>query len=604
VKIGADDYIAATGATAEDFTGVPTEEIEPAGYYLVSSGRLCRRKQTKDGPVTEPLCNFDARVVEEVALDDGAEVTRAFTIAGRLPSGDALPLARIPAPRFAGMAWIPEHWGIRAVVNAGMSTRDHLRAEIQTLSSDVRRRHVFTHSGWREVGGHWIYLTALGAIGATGCEVDLGPELARYALPTTPDDPVGAMRVSLDLIRAGLAPAKVMMPVFGAIYRAPTASALPIDVSLWVEGATGSLKSTITALALAHYGAFDRLHLPGAWTSTVNQLERRAFLLKDMPFVVDDYAPSGFDARELEMKAGRLIRAAGNGAGRGRLRADLSERPAYPPRGIIIATGEQHPPGQSILARTIVTELDRDSVNLDALTTAQATAGRLPHAMAGYIAWLATRMPTLGPALAEAFAAIRGRAAAGGHLRVPEAIAHIYLGIDLAVNYAAEVGACSGQEGDELRAQAWATLAEISATQGHLILAERPSHRFLKVLLTLVVKGYGVLLDRGTEGTGRPNLLGWQDDETMYLMPEASWQAVTRFCRDAGEVFPIREERLRRDLDKEGVLLDPDPARLTSVVRIGPRTRRVLRLRRPEVERIVGEAFPLPPVTGVTGGEE
>jgi hypothetical protein len=600
VKVGADDFIAA-GATVEDFDAAAREELEPDGPYLVTAGRLCRRRQTKDGPIVEPLCNFAARVAEEVALDDGAEVTRAFTIEGRLQHGEALPAARIPASRFVSMTWIPEHWGVRAVVNAGMSTRDHLRAAIQTLSPNACRRHVFTHTGWRQVDGKWIYLTARGGIGAAGYEVDLGPELARYALPTTPDDPVGAMRESLDLLRGGIAAEKVMVPLFSAVYRAPTAAALPIDVALWIEGTTGSLKSTIAALGLAHFGAFDRLHLPGAWTSTANALERRAFLLKDTAFVIDDYAPSGVDARELEMKAGRLLRAAGNAAGRGRLRADLTERAAYPPRGVIVATGEQHPAGQSILARTIVTELDRPSVDLEALTAGQARAGRLPHAMAGYIAWLAPQMPTLPQSLTEAFAAVRRRASSGGHLRVPEALAHLYLGADLALAYATEIKACSDAEAQELRDRAWTTLVDIGKGQGNLILAERPSHRFLKVMLTLIVKGHGVLLDRDIEGTGRSDLLGWQDPEALYLLPEAAWQAVTRFCRETGEAFPIREERLRRDLEKEGLLLDSSPDRLTTTVRIAGRVRRVLRIRRADAEEIVGEAFPDAPVTGVTG---
>jgi hypothetical protein len=586
-------------ATAADVEGLPRDELEPCAPYLVSGGRICRRRQTKDGPVIESLCNFVASVTEEVVLDDGAETTRAFLLEGQLDHGPRLPAVRVPAGKFPGMVWVTEGWGLRAVVRAGLSTRDALREAIQTLSPTARLRHIFTHTGWRLVEGQWIYLTATGAIGGPGCEVDLGPELARYQLPMQAENPMAAMQASLRFLRDDIAPTKVMVPLWGAMYRAPTASACPIDVSLWIEGATGSLKSTLAALGLAHFGPFDRLHLPGAWTSTANQLERRAFLLKDVPFIIDDYAPSSPDARELEIKAGRLLRAAGNGAGRGRLRADLTERPAYPPRGIIVVTGEQHPPGQSLLARTIVTELDGDAVNLAALTTAQAAVGLLPHAMAGFVAWLAPQMPTLRQSVTEGFAAIRARAGTGdGHLRVPEAIAHLYLGVDLGLAYAAEIRACSTAEADALRDRAWQVLLEISAAQGALILGEQPSHRFLKVLLTLLVQGKGVLLDRDRGDETRADLLGSQDAESLLLLPEATWHAVARFCRDTGEAFPIREERLRRDLEKEG-LSDPDPGRRTANVRIKGRIRRVLRLRRARSEEIVGEAFPLPPVPDV-----
>src|SRR5262249_16437007 len=151
-------------------------------------------------------------------------------------------------------------------------------------------------------------------------------------------------------------------------------------VALWAYRSTAGrliylpigVKSTLAALFLNHFGEdFDRLHLPGAWSSTANQLERRAFILKDALFVIDDYAPSGADARELELKAARVLRAQGNLAGRGRLRADLSDRPAFPPRGLILSTGEQRPPGQSIVARLLLIEMDPGTVDLGRLTEAQ-----------------------------------------------------------------------------------------------------------------------------------------------------------------------------------------------------------------------------------------
>src|SRR5262249_53004875 len=150
--------------------------------------------------------------------------------------------------------------GLAAVVSAGLSTRDQLRKAIQRLSLNPRRRQVFTHTGWREIEGEWFYLTAAGAVGHDGFEVDLGRELATYSLPRTPDDPQSAVRTSLQLL--DIAPLTVTAPLWSAIFRAPLASACPLDVSVWIEGVTGSLKSTLTALFLSHYGPFQRTSLP------------------------------------------------------------------------------------------------------------------------------------------------------------------------------------------------------------------------------------------------------------------------------------------------------------------------------------------------------
>src|SRR5262249_20874361 len=158
---------------------------------------------------------------------------------------------------------------------------------------------------------------------------------------------------------------------------------LPMDVTLWLEGVTGSLKSTMAALFQCHFGDFTRTTLPAAWSSTANVLEKRAFTLKDSVLIIDEYVP-GIDTREFEIKANRMIRAQGKQAGRSRLRSDLSERPTFIPRGVLISTGEQHPQGgASFLARCLIVEIGRESIDLEKLSEAQSRAGRLSHSMRG-----------------------------------------------------------------------------------------------------------------------------------------------------------------------------------------------------------------------------
>ncbi|MGH9893010.1 MAG: hypothetical protein ACREA0_13670, partial [bacterium] len=200
-KMGIDDYITQTRATTQDLENLPRQDLPPAAErarYVTDKGRICRVKQTKDGDIIDPLCNFTATVTEESILDDGIETTRAFMVQGSLAAGGALPPVRVPANRFSSMNWVTDGWGFPAVIRAGQVTRDYLREAIQSLSRDVRRRQVFTHTGWREIAGNWVFLTTSGAVGQDGFEVDLGPELARYRLPRQSEDPVTAMRASLD----------------------------------------------------------------------------------------------------------------------------------------------------------------------------------------------------------------------------------------------------------------------------------------------------------------------------------------------------------------------------------------------------------------------
>ena len=254
--------------------------------------------------------------------------------------------------------------------------------------------------------------------------------------------------------------------------------------------------------------------------------------------------------------------------------------------------------------------MDAGVVDLERLTQAQAQAARLAHAMAGYVAWLAPQMPTLPGLLRETFDGARARATSGDeHRRVPEVLAHLWLGLHCGLSYAEEIGACHAAEASALRAEGWATLVALGGAQGRFLDDERPTRRFLRVLLALVAQRRGALLpkdDLGDTLRQGVDVLGWQDDEALHLIPETAYMAVARFCREAGEPFAVRQERLAKDLAKEGIT-ECESDRYTRTVRVSGRTRRVWSLRRAVVEDLLGQESPLPSpvVTGITGfGEE
>jgi hypothetical protein len=244
--------------------------------YLVEGGALCHLRRTAASTLVVSLCNFDAKIVEQVVHDDGAEKKIVLAVEGKLAGGRALPRVEVPAERFASMDWVLPAWGTGAIFTAGVGARDHLRAAIQTLSKEVPTRTTYGHTGWREIGGEWCYLHVGGAIGPNGVvpgvEVALPDALAHFVLPPPPagEQLVAAVRASLGLFE-GLTKDGIIMPVVGAVYRATLGDT---DLGLFLAGATGRLKSEVAALGQQHFGAgFTRLNLPGNWTSTDNANE-------------------------------------------------------------------------------------------------------------------------------------------------------------------------------------------------------------------------------------------------------------------------------------------------------------------------------------------
>jgi len=244
-------------------TTTPSEGTETPPYFE-DRGCIHHNVITKEGPVAVALCNFSARIVEDLEHDDGAERTRYLALQGTLPDGSPLARTEVAAQDFARMEWIVPSWGPRAVVNAGMGMKDHLRAALQVLSEDVPRRTIYRHTGWRKIGEQWVYLHAGGAIGPNGpvegIPVSLPDALAGFHLPAPPEGAqlAGAIRASLGLLRLG--PDWETFPLLACGYRVVLGDT---DFALHLAGPTGCFKSEAAALAQQHFGAgMDARHLP------------------------------------------------------------------------------------------------------------------------------------------------------------------------------------------------------------------------------------------------------------------------------------------------------------------------------------------------------
>ena len=357
--------------TAEDLSP-PEYEARPDGTYW--------RKPVKDGHVTVKLANFSARIVEDVKLDDGSgETQRVFALEGSLGR------AQVPAKTYNNMQWVRDAWGLRANITPGQSHAQHLANAITTLSDDAREVTVYTHLGWREINKRWVYLHAGDGVGA---EVRLDGPLASYALPRVTDIRA-AVHASLEML--GVAPARVMYPLWGAVFRAPLGQFAPMTAALGLVGSSGVMKTTLALLAQAHYAPALGSRPAANWASTANFNERQAFLAKDALLLIDDFSPQGTqqDVARMHQSAERLIRGSANQAGRGRLTSDIRARPEWYPRCCLLITGEDVPRGHSLRARMLVAEVQIGDVNVEKLTAIQGRGEILSEAMSGYVAWLA-----------------------------------------------------------------------------------------------------------------------------------------------------------------------------------------------------------------------
>jgi hypothetical protein len=540
------------------------------------------RRDNEPGAITT-LANFEARITADIARDDGVSVSRLFEIEGVGCGGRPFPPARVPADRFEDLGWVLPAWGARAVIAPGRDARARLREFIQERSWPVART-VYTHTGWREIDGRWLYLHGDGAIGAGGrvvdVAVDLPGPLAGFRLPNPPegDALVAAVRASLALL--DLAPDRITVPLLGAVYRAALGSA---DFNVHLSGDTGVMKSELAALAQQHFGAgLDARHLPAAWSSTDNALELLAFHAKDALLVIDDFAPTGsrHDIARLHAKADRVLRAQGNQSGRARLGADSALQATRPPRGLILSTGEDMPQGKSLAGRTLEITVQRGDVDTDRLTEAQHAArdGRLAEALAGFVQWLAGSYADQQRRLRAAVEAYRA-GWAGGHARTPENLANLQYGIELLLVFARVVGAIDEDEHQTLRERASNALAEVGEAQTANQRAADPVDRFFALLRGALATGAAYVDDlRGTTPhwfSPQSVCIGWLDGPDLYLEPHAADRVARSLAAQSGEPLALGARTLHKRMAERGLFVSREAGRDGYAIRKSIRGSRV-----------------------------
>lgn len=559
------------------------------GYTVING---CISQVSADG--VKPLSTFAAIPRRVVTRDDGQTTQTGFEIEGWDRDGRGLGTEWVTSKEFASMSWPVEHWGFRANIMPGNTNKDKLRYVIAEVGSMAATRHtLYTHTGWRQLGGRTVFLHAGGAIGGEDVSVQLEGRLGTY------DMSIGDRLPAQDGALAALEILNVMdpsaaFPLLALSYLAPLCEfegrkGIMPRFALYLLGQTQTRKTTAALLALSHFGNFNSQDkIPASFNDTAYSVQRSAFLLKDMPILVDDYFPVGNiqARRRMEEMAQTLSRSFGNGASRGRLNSDMTQRETFTPRGVAVFTGEDLPDiKESGLARYFIIRFGKETVKADdKLTRLQeaASAGALAASMRGYIEFLAAQADELPDTLYRRYMAFRSQAVKNnrGGARSSEAIAQLLLGLDMAFRYFVSLGVLDGEQRAAYMEAAWISLCDSSEAQAKDIATQKPSVQFINIVRELLQSGVFKCLNEDGNDSGI-NVLGYKDGVNYYFFPETLYKAVSKFCSDQGTVFPVGPTQLKKQLVEEGVLPEGCVSR---VKRIRGKTARYMVIARPVID--------------------
>ncbi len=590
-RTGLDDYLASGDQIDALFAkAVELEASDGESQYEMDENGTYEIVPTKDGETRRTLSNFTAVIIREIEVDNGDEINREFEIKGTIRGAGKT--FTVPANEFMKMDWVLPNLGAQAIMTAGPTVRDRLRAAIQTLSTEVVVEQAYSHTGWTKINGRYHYVHSGGVVGAdiraeptrkssdqpdsnslppgglsadgqsglilahstqaSESSVRLPVMLQNFKLPTPPRgaELINAVLNSLTFLNLG--PDRITLPVYAAIFRAALG---PTDFSLLLTGRTGSGKTSLAAIAQQHYGSGLGVNgLPGSWTSTPNFLASLMWYVKDALCVIDDFIPRGSksDIERAYRDADRVLRGQGNGSGRGRCNPDGSPREPKRPRGLILSTGEIVPTGASLIARCLVIEVKDGDLRKENPPSIYprlkhlADQGILAKAMAGHLSWLAPTLEKQRHDLQTQVAKSTDVFATPGlHPRSPKIAAELLCGLEPYLEFALFIGALDEDGFRRLWERAHKALHLLLQEQQIHQFEEDPLQRFLQLLAAVLLSERAhVACYDGTHPTDAPSAWGWQG-QTSYL-PKVNPVPTVGVCREQP-----KEERDPRPLEVE-----------------------------------------------------
>lgn len=580
-------------------------EIVP---YDVAEGKIV--KVTDKG--VSPLSNFVAYPAAIVTKDDGVTIKNEFEVIGWDIHGAKLPTVRVSAREFDSMNWVREYWDLRANIYPGNMIRQNLSFVMSEVGAKICKRWTeYTHTGWTQIGGKWCYLYHGGAIGAEGVTVNLEDKLKMYTFSNasavyedlTTFEGIPATLGIMDVI-----PQRISIPLLSTIFLAPLRTFLERAgikprYALWLLGGTQTKKTTCSTLALAHFGSdFDSGAIPASFRDTANSILKKAFILKDMPILVDDFHPQSSvqERRKMTDTAQALSRAFGDGASRGRMGSDLSLRESMPPRGVAIMSGEDLPDvGESGLARYYIVQFKKSDIDLydpqkrRALTDLQLRAreGYLQKSMIGYITWLAGQADSLPATLEGEYMNNREKAMqvmTGQYARAPETIAMMMTAYEMMLRYMRDEGFLADADVEKMTDEAWDAIVNNARRQSLELKEDRPSAMFASAIQSLIMTGQATVMPIGG---GAPDekkaltMVGWADTDYYYFLPDMVYKQVHDLYQREGMEFPLTKKMLWKQLKEDKVIAASDTGVSTKTKRIGDRTVRTLCIPKAKIDR-------------------
>lgn len=571
---------------AQQILNAANIEKPPTWPYDVQRGRLVHLSERTgyDGvPVvnTNPIADFQAVISHQITREGGE---RLFVIDGQAIRGGPFTL-EIAAEDFGS-----DH-KLRAKLDAASGSLDPVRArmgnhlgpaiKLLTNQDSCKKIKRFERTGWGDNGRFLIPGRP-----QSGIEIMLKRKLPYY-VDESADMDMGLE--ALDSLLQSMTPERATT-VASVMFQAPLARLAGWEnerYAMFIAGRSGSLKTTFAQTLMCIYGpdfTDDTLLTKWGEGATNNALMGKATIPHDMPFLIDNYKPSTGGGANAFVG---LIHNIVEGGEKERLNRASELRDTKPLFCWPICTGEDVPDGDpASLARILVVPfLWQSGEDNELLSKAQELSGQMCAIGNAWIAWLESESgQDIVKRTAGKFKEYRSRWAAILRGIRQDSVNILRVASNLATNQLTwEIVCAHPTIGPLAKKHAEAHmrgLSEIVATTMAEATAEAlEATRYLGALRELVAVEQISIPDMNAVVTDKEKLrlVGWQDQNGIYLMPGVTRRAIENLVGDLNGISALA---LNKQLDALGVIASKNKGRYTKNRRINGKVEVTLHLKK------------------------
>ena len=534
--------------------------------YIVRNGKLWNIANNKPSSIS----NFIVFVRNKINYTNGIDNIVKYQLECHILDNPSLelPLLTVDLDNYSNMKFLDGSvWENSAYFSAGKLNQDRQKEVMKIISRDTMQEYtIFANTGFERIDGNLCYLYHEGVIGnVQNVSVDLSDEgLERYCFTDKDFDIKQALQRSLSCL--DVADYNITVPLLATIFLSPLTSILrengiSPNFIVFVQGKSGTRKSSLAATFLSHFGNFDSDTFPTTFRDSYNSIEKTAYILKDTTNIIDDYNPSVDGFKKLAI-IDSIFGAYGDRVGRKRLNKDITTKKAYIPRGLCIVTGEMIPEvAQSRIARAIIVNIKQNSINLTKLSELQENKEELAYCMMNYIRWLIDNEKSIIEYAKSTFKELRKKQKSDVHGRTSDISRVLWIGFTLFTRFLCDYEVIDTAYKNKLDIEASKVLDELENSQTQYVSELKPTDLFYDAFEELLNTNAIAVININEYNPNwkymTTNIAGYYDElkRVYYLYPDTVFNAVEKhYNNSSNKKFPVNAKTLWRYMAEEGLL--------------------------------------------------